>query len=78
MTFSAIDEHNFLSVLESADERVYIRGRDGKFLGFFQPECMRGDEHTPRRITRDEWLNMTPEDKKGMPLAEFFRKMGIQ
>jgi len=76
MSVARLDE-SLLSILENATDPVVIRAKDGRILGVFEPaKPSAGAIKSP--FTDDEIREMQRNKGGGMPLSEFWKKMGVQ
>jgi hypothetical protein len=74
MSVATLDD-TLLPILESARERVVVRTKSGRVLGYFQPTS---DDGYVRQSPYSEDEVRAIQQNKGecLPLAEFWKRMG--
>jgi hypothetical protein len=76
MSVVRLDE-SIVPILENATERVVIRAKDGRVLGYFEPAAqMPQGRQSP--YTDDEVREFQRNKGECMSLEEFWKKMGVQ
>lgn len=76
MSVATLDE-TLLPILEAATERVEIRTKDGRVLGHFQP-APDDDYATPSPFSDDQLRELQRNKGECIPLAEFWKRMGVK
>ena len=76
MSIATLDD-TLLPILEAATERVEIRTKDGRVLGHFQPASAGGYvRQSP--YTEEEIRAIQRNKGECLPLAEFWKRMGVK
>ncbi len=76
MIFAKVDG-NLPTVLATAKERVYIRGADDRYLGYFHPVSAPPVTVRTGPPTAEELRELQANKEAGMSLADFWKQMGI-
>ena len=76
MSIATLDE-TLLPILEAATDRVLIRGKDGQVIGYFQP--VGASEYVRQSPYSEEEIRAIQRNKgECLPLAEFWKRMGVK
>lgn len=76
MSTATLDE-SLLPILEKATERVVIQSKEGHVLGYFQPTNKEG--YARESPYSEEQIREVLKNKhKGMPLADFWKQLGVR
>jgi hypothetical protein len=76
MSIATLDE-TLLAILEAATERIEIRSKDGRVIGHFQP--VGASEYVRQSPYTEEEIRAIQRNKgECLPLAEFWKRMGVK
>jgi hypothetical protein len=76
MSVATLDE-SIIPVLENATDRVFIHGKDGSVLGFFQPVSSSGSiRHSP--YSEAEIRAIQSNKGECISLAEVWKRLGVK